>query len=120
MTTTVAEIADSLYRISTPVDVPFGKFSYNQYLIPDDEPLLFHNGKRAFFPETRDALSRIMPLDRLRHIAFSHFEADECGALNELLAVAPHAAPLCGKIAAMVSVTDFADRAPHALEDGET
>jgi flavorubredoxin len=61
-----------------------------------------------------------MPVERLRHIGFSHFEADECGTLNQLLALAPQAAPLCGKIAAMVSVADYADRAPRALDDGET
>lgn len=119
MTTAVDEIADGIYRISTPVDVPFGQFSYNQYLIADDEPLLFHTGKRAFFDATREAIARVMPVERLRHIAFSHFEADECGTLNQFLALAPHAAPLCGQIAAMVSVADYADRAPRALADGE-
>lgn len=118
--TGVDEIADGIYRISTPVDVPFGKFSYNQYLIADDEPLLFHTGKRAFFGQTREAIARVMPIERLRHIAFSHFEADECGTLNELLALAPNAQPLCGEIAAMVSVIDYADRTPRALADGES
>ena len=120
MPTTIDEIADGIYRISTPVDVPFGQFSYNQYLIADDEPLLFHTGKRAFFAETRAAIARVMPIARLRHVAFSHFEADECGTLNEILALAPQAAPLCGQIAAMVSVADYADRPPRALADGET
>ena len=117
--TTVDQVADGIYRISTPVDVPFGKFSYNQYLIVDDEPLLFHTGKRAFFAETRDAIARVMPIERLRYVGLSHFEADECGVLNKFLALAPNAVPLCGRIAAMVSIDDYADRAPRALDDGE-
>jgi len=115
--TTVDEIADCIYRIATPVELPGGGgFSFNQYLIVDDEPLLFHTGLRAHFPVVAEAVKRIMPLERLRYIGFSHFEADECGSLNAFLAVAPHAEPLCGKIAAMVSVSDYADRPPRALE----
>lgn len=118
--TTVDEIADRMYRISTPVVIPGSGFSFNQYLIDDDEPLLFHTGLRALFPAVREAVERIMPIDRLRYIGFSHFEGDECGALNEFLAVAPRAEPLCGQIAAMVSVSDFADRPPRVLTDDET
>jgi flavorubredoxin len=119
--TRIDEIADGIYRIATPVPpsaVP-GGFSFNQYLIVDDEPLLFHTGLRRSFPEVRDAIARVLPPERLRWISFSHFEADECGALNEFLAVSPRAEPLCGKIAAMVSVSDFADRQPRAMGDGE-
>jgi flavorubredoxin len=72
------------------------------------------------FPVVREAVERIVPIDRLRYIGFSHFEADECGALNEFLAVAPRAEPLCGQVAAMVSVSDYADRPPRALSDDET
>ncbi|WP_213308819.1 MBL fold metallo-hydrolase [Paraburkholderia sacchari] len=118
--TTIDEIANRIYRISTPVEIPGGGFSFNQYLIDDDEPLLFHTGLRKLFPIVREAVERIMPVDRLRHIGFSHFESDECGALNEFLAVAPHAEPVCGQVAAMVSVGDFADRPPRALADDET
>ena len=119
--TTIDEIADRIYRIATPVALPDGgAFSFNQYLIHDDAPLLFHTGLRQLFPVVREAIERVMPLDRLRYIGFSHFEADECGALNAFLAAAPRAEPLCGQIAAMVSVNDFADRAPRALRDGET
>lgn len=118
--TTVDEIAARIYRISTPVEIPGGSgFSFNQYLIDDDEPLLFHTGLRKLFPVVREAIERIMPIDRLRYVGFSHFEADECGALNEFLAAAPRAEPLCGQIAAMVSVSDYADRLPRALDDGE-
>lgn len=118
--TNVHEIADGIYRINTPVTIEgAGGFSFNQYLIVDDEPLLFHTGLRKMFPLVREAVSSVLPVDRLRHIAFSHVEADECGSLNEWLAAAPQSAPLCGTVAAMVSVGDIADRAPRALADGE-
>lgn len=117
--TTIDEIADRIYRISTPVDIPGGGFSFNQYLIDDDAPLLFHTGLRKLFPVVSEAVGHIMPLERLRYISFSHFEADECGALNEFLAVSPQAEPLCGQVAALVSVSDYADRPAHALNDGE-
>ena len=118
--TAVDEIADGIYRISTPVDAIPGGFTFNQFLIDDDEPLLFHTGLRALFPSVAEAVASVMPLEKLRYVAFSHVEADECGALNHLLAAAPHAVPVCGRIAAMVSVNDMADRPPRALEDGET
>ena len=118
--TNVHEIADGIYRINTPVDLPDGQsFSFNQYLLADDESLLFHTGPRQMFPLVSEAITAILPIDRLRYIGLSHFEADECGAMNQMLAVAPQAVPLCGQIAAMVSVADTADRAPRALADGE-
>jgi len=117
--TRIDEVAADLYRISTPVDAVPGGFSFNQYLIVDDEPLLFHTGPRKLFPLTREAIDAVMPVARLRHVAFSHVEADECGALNEFLAAAPGAAPLCGAVAAMVSIEDMADRPPRGLDDGE-
>jgi len=91
--TNVHEVADGIYRISTPVvfDGGPGGFSFNQYLIVDDEPLLFHTGPRRMFGLVHEALASVLPPERLRHIAFSHVEADECGSLNEWLAVAPHA-----------------------------
>jgi flavorubredoxin len=119
--TRIDEIADGIYRISTPVpasEMP-GGFSFNQYLIEDEEPLLFHTGLRRLFPVVREAIEAVLPVARLRHLSFSHFEADECGALNPFLAVAPVATPLCGRLAADVSVRDVADRPPRALEDGE-
>jgi flavorubredoxin len=120
MTTTVHEIADRIYRISTPVTFPDGAgFSFNQYLIADDQPLLFHTGPRRMFPLVRDAVARVLPVERLRYVGLSHFEADECGSLNEWLAVAPPAEPVCGRVAAMVSVDDVADRPARALGDGE-
>lgn len=117
--TSVDEVADGIYRISTPVTIPGGGFSFNQYLIVDDEPLIFHTGPRRMFPLVREAVASVLPPERLRHIAFSHVEADECGSLNEWLAVAPRSAPLCGSIAAMVSIDDLADQPPRALADGE-
>lgn len=120
--TRIDEIADGIYRISTPVPptaVP-GGFSFNQYLIDDEEPLLFHTGMRKIFPLVSAQVATVLPLKRLRHIAFSHFEADECGALNEFLAAAPNAAALCSRVAAMTSVDDFAVRPARAMADGET
>jgi flavorubredoxin len=117
--TSIDEIAQGIYRISTPVSAVPGGFSFNQYLIVDEEPLLFHTGLRQIFPLVAEAIAAIMPVPRLRHVSFSHYEADECGALNDFLGAAPNAAPLCGQIAAMVSIGDMADRPPHALEDGE-
>ena len=118
--TNVHEVADGIYRINTPVVFEsLGGFSFNQYLIVDEEPLLFHTGPRKMFPLVQEAVASILPVDRLRYIAFSHVEADECGSLNEWLGAAPQSVPLCGTIAAMVSISDLADRAPRALVDGE-
>ena len=118
--TRVDEVADGIYRISTPVTVLPGGFTFNQYLVLDDEPLLFHSGPRRMFPLVSEAVASVMPVERLRYLGLSHFEADECGALNEFLAAAPQAVPVCGQIAAMVSVNDVADRRARALADGET
>jgi flavorubredoxin len=117
--TSIAEIAAGIYRISTPVARPGFSFTYNQYLVADEQPLLFHTGLRRMFPLVREAIDAVLPVARLRFVSFSHYEADECGALNEFLAVAPDAVPLCGTIAARVSIADTADRAPQALADGE-
>ncbi|WP_066335531.1 MBL fold metallo-hydrolase [Azohydromonas lata] len=120
MDSQITEIAADIYRIHTPVQLPGGfTFSFNQYLLVDEEPLLFHTGPRKLFAPVSAALARVMPLARLRHVALSHVEADECGAMNEFLAAAPQAAPLCGRIAAMTSMEDLAERAPRALADGE-
>jgi len=119
--TNVHEIADGIYRINTPVDLPGGQaFTFNQYLVQDDEPLLFHTGPRQLFPLVSQAVAALMPVERLRWVGLSHTEADECGSMNQWLAAAPAAAPLCSGIAAMVSIGDLADRPPRALADGET
>ena len=119
--TNIHEIAPHIYRINTPVEIggQFG-FNFNQYLVADDEPLLFHTGPRGMFPLVAEAIGTVLPLDRLRWIAFSHYEADECGSLNDFLAAAPSAAPVCSEVAAMVSVNDVAIRPARALADGET
>jgi len=117
--TSVDEIADGIYRISTPVPMEGGGFSFNQYLIRDDEPLLFHTGLRKLFPLVHEAVESVVPVEKLRYIGFSHVEADECGSLNDWLAAAPRSVPLCGTVAAMVSVNDLADRPATALADGE-
>jgi flavorubredoxin len=119
--TNVHEIADGIYRINTPVELPGagGAFSFNQYLIRDAEPLLFHTGPRRLFACVREAVDRVIGVEHLRFVGLSHFEADECGSLNEFLAVAPRSVPFCGAIAAMVSVGDYSDRPPRALADGE-
>ena len=118
--TNVYEVADGIYRINTPVSIPgAGGFSFNQYVIMDDEPLLFHAGLRKMFPLVREAVASILPVEKLRYITLSHTEADEAGALNEWLAAAPESVPLCGKVAAMVSIGDLADRPPRSVADGE-
>jgi flavorubredoxin len=119
--TNVHEIADGIYRINTPVVIEGGPggFSFNQYLVIDDEPLIFHTGPRKMFPLVHEAVASVMPVADLRYVAFSHVEADECGSLNEWLAVAPRSIPLCGTVAALVSISDLADRPPRALADGE-
>jgi flavorubredoxin len=118
--TNVHEVTDGVYRINTPVQIEGGGgFSFNQYLIVDDEPLLFHTGLRKMFPLVCEAVASVLPVEQLRYIAFSHVEADECGSLNEWLAAAPQSLPLCGTVAAMVSINDLADRAPRTIADGE-
>lgn len=117
--TTVHEIADGIYRISTPVEAVPGGFTFNQFLVADDEPLLFHTGPHAIFEATRAAIARVIPLETLRWIAWSHHEADENGALNDLLAAAPRAEPACSAIGAMTSANDGALRPARALPDGE-
>ena len=118
--TNLHEIAPGIYRINTPIRIPGGPdFNFNQYLVADDEPLLFHTGPRRMFPRVAEAIGKVLPLERLRYVAFSHFEADECGSLNDFLAAAPAAVPVSSQIAAMVSVNDVADRPARAMADGE-
>jgi flavorubredoxin len=121
METKIAEIADGIYRLSTfvPDIAPPAGFTFNQFLVTGDEPLMFHTGLRKMFPLNRDAVSRLIPLERLRWIGFGHFEADECGAMNEWLAAAPNAQAAHGQTGCLVSLNDFADREPRVLTDGE-
>jgi flavorubredoxin len=121
METKISEIAEGIYRLSTyvPDIAPPAGFTFNQFLVLGDEPLMFHTGLRKMFPLNREAVSRIIPPERLRWIAFGHFEADECGAMNEWLTVAPQATPAHGQTGCLVSLNDFADRTPRILKDGE-
>jgi flavorubredoxin len=118
--TNVHEIASGIYRINTPIQIPGGpQFNFNQYLIADDAPLLFHTGPKRMFPLVAEAIGSVLPLETLRYVAFSHYEADECGSLNDFLAAAPQASAVCSQVAAMVSVNDVADRPARAMADGE-
>jgi len=115
--TNLHEIAPGIYRINTPL--PEANFNFNQYLIADDAPLVFHTGPRGLYPLVSEAIAKVLPLESIRYVAFAHVEADEMGALNQFLAAAPQAVPVCSQIAAMVSVNDLADRPARAMADGE-
>lgn len=119
--TRIDEIASGIFRISTavPPETMPGGFTFNQYLVVDDRPLLHHTGPRRMFPAIRDAIATVIPVESLRYISFSHYEADECGSLNDFLALAPRAEAVCSQIAKMVSIDDIALRPAHALADGE-
>jgi flavorubredoxin len=112
------EIAPDIYRIST--FIAEGNLQFNQFLVRDEQPLLFHTGMKSLFPVVRDAVASLLAPDNLRWISFSHFEADECGALTEWQTIAPAATPVCSFVAKMVSVDDVVARRPaQALADGE-
>jgi flavorubredoxin len=120
METTVHEIADGFYRLSTYLpDITPAGFTMNQFLVDAEEPLLFHCGPRALFPLVSEAVSRVLPVERLRWITFGHVEADECGSMNQWLAAAPSAQVAHGALGCMVSIADMADRPPRPLAEGE-
>ena len=120
METQTHEIADGVYRFSTAVDgIGPQPFTFNQFLIDADAPMLFHLGQRGFFPMISEAVARVIPLARLRYLAFGHVEADECGALNQWLAAAPAAEAVHSQLACQVSLNDLADRPPRPLANGE-
>jgi len=111
--TRVDEIAPDIYRLSTWIPgITEHGFTFNQFLLTGDEPFLFHTGQRFLFPQVSAAIERVLPLTRLRWISFGHLEADECGAVNQFLAAAPHAEVIHGRLAVMLSLTDMCDRAP--------
>ncbi len=120
MPTTVDEIAPGIYRLSTLVSEigPTG-FTFNQFLVDDEEPLLFHTGHRSMFPSVCEAIERVLPVSSLRWITFGHVESDECGAMNQFLGVAPAAQVAHGALGCMVSIGEMADRPPRAMADGE-
>jgi flavorubredoxin len=117
MQSTVTEIAPEIYCIST-FHPEFG-IQFNQFLVRDDEPFLMHTGLKKMFATTYEAVASVFDPAKLRWIGFSHFESDECGALNEWLKVAPLAQAVCSVVGAMVMVDDFADRPARPLADGE-
>jgi flavorubredoxin len=120
MQASVDQIADRIYRISTYVpDVGPAGFTFNQFLVDAEEPLLYHTGMRGLFPLVSEAVARVLPVERLRWIAFAHLEADECGAMNEFLAAAPHAQVAHGALGCALSLDDQAARPPRPLADGE-
>ncbi|MBF6453609.1 MBL fold metallo-hydrolase [Nocardia cyriacigeorgica] len=120
MDTHTDEIADGIYRISTyiPEAGPAG-FTFNQFFVDAEEPLLFHCGMRALFPLVSAQIERIRPVEQLRWITFGHVEADECGAMNLFLAAAPNAQVAHGELGCEVSIDDMADRLPRRMADGE-
>ncbi len=118
MTPTVTEIAPDTYRLSS--FHPGYQIQFNQFLIADDEPFLMHTGFRKEFETTRAGVASVIDPAKLRWIGFSHFEPDECGALNQFLATAPKAQAVCSFVGSVVMLDDFADRPARALADGET
>lgn len=116
----ITPIAPDTYRISVPLppEVFPGGFSFNQYLVVDDKPLLFHTGPRRLFEQVCEQIEKVMPVSKLRYIAFSHVESDECGSLPDFLARAPQAQPVCSQVAADVSIRDLVDVEPIGMEDG--
>ena len=120
MPTTVDEIAPGIYRLSTLVsEIGPSGFTFNQFLVDDEEPLLFHTGHQSMFPSVREAIERVLPVSSLRWITFGHVESDECGAMNQFLGVAPAAQVAHGALGCMVSIGEMADRPPKALADGQ-
>lgn len=121
METRTDEIAAGVYRFSTAVSgIGPEPFTFNQFLIDADEPMLFHLGHRGFFSAIAEQVERVTPLERLRYLSFGHVEADECGSLNRWLAAAPNAEVVHSQIGCQVSLNDLADRPPRALADGES
>lgn len=115
--TPIVEIAPETYRLS--FYVPEIDLQFNHFLVRDDQPLLFHAGMKRMFPAVLDAVRTLIDPAKLRYISFSHFESDECGALNEWLAVAPQAEAVCGLVGGMVNLNDFAARPPRVLAGEE-
>jgi flavorubredoxin len=114
----VNEIAPDVFRLS--LYEPEMNIQFNQFLVRDEEPLLFHTGMRQIFPQVREAVAQVIDPATLKWISFSHFEADECGALNEWLDVAPQATAVCSFVGANVSLNDFANRPARAMNNDET
>ncbi len=121
METRIDEIAEGIYRFSTwvPDVAPPDGFTFNQFLVDAEEPLLFHTGPRAMFPLVSEAVATVTAVDKLRWITFGHVEADECGSMNEWLAAAPSAEVAHGGVGVAVQLNDLCDRPPRTMADGE-
>ncbi|MBI05097.1 MAG: MBL fold metallo-hydrolase [Pelagibacteraceae bacterium] len=117
MAATIDEIAPDLFRITSFVES--ANFQFSSFLVRDDEPMLYHTNLRALFPDIRSGIEKVIEPSTIRWIGFSHFESDECGALNDWLAIAPHAQPVCSFVGARTSITDFSDRPPRILDVDE-
>jgi flavorubredoxin len=119
--TRIDEIAEDIYRISTyvPEIAPPAGFTFNQFLVAAEDPLIFHTGMSALFPVVSEQVARVVPVERLRWITFGHVEADECGAMNEFLAAAPQAQIAHNTLGCLVTLNDLADRPPRPMDDGE-
>lgn len=116
----IDKITEDTYRINIGMpDMIPGGFSFNQYLVVDEMPLLFHTGPKKLFPLVREQIETVLPLSSLRYLAFSHVESDECGSLSEFLDASPEARPVCSQVAAMVSVGDMVEVEPLAMADGQ-
>lgn len=121
LTTNVHEIADGVFRLSTCVpDVMPGGFTFNQFLLAGDEPMLFHTGPRQLYPLVSEAIGKVLPVESLRCITFGHVEADECGAMNLFLAAAPDSVVAFNALGCDVSLNDLCDRPPDVIEEGLT
>jgi flavorubredoxin len=122
MEATINEVGEQIYRISVSLsahEIPVpGGFTFNQYLIVDEDPILFHTGHRPFFSVVSKAIEKVLPVRKLRYIGFSHYEQDECGALNEFLEAAPEATPLCSQVNALINGPGI-DRQPRVLSEGQ-
>jgi flavorubredoxin len=117
---TVDEIVDGIYRISTWIPGMGGDgFTFNQFLVAADQPLLFHTGPRGMFPLVAEAVAKVLPVESLRWITFGHVESDECGSMNMWLTAAPNSQVAHGALGCEVSLNDMCDRRPRALAEGE-
>ncbi|HEV7643413.1 MAG TPA: hypothetical protein VGO50_05655 [Pyrinomonadaceae bacterium] len=116
--TQITEIAPDVFKIST--FIPEADLEFSQFLVRDDEPLLFHTGMKALFPTVREAVAKLIPVETLKWISFSHFEADECGSLPEWQQIAPEATAVCSFVGKVVSVDDYSPRPARAMMNGET
>src|SRR5215211_3086694 len=121
METRIDEIAEGIYRFSTwvPDVAPPDGFTFNQFLVDAEEPLLFHTGLRGMFPLVSEAVAKVTPIDRIRWVTFGHVEGDECGSMNQWLAAAPSAEVAHGAVGVAVQLNDLCDRPPRPLADGE-